>query len=196
VVLDPLGFKPAFTHARCGRADLVLRFKVDTLRFERTVIYAGVDIEFGKPRVDVIGPPFAPLFDKIGLVPVALLRRDLNNSRKALYRSTAARHRAEASKARTDMREWAVKRRERTRQLIELGGLVAKAGLVDLTDDDRATLYGAFFDIAGRLQGAERDNALALWKRRGKRAFDAEEEAQEPSGGVVRHAQASRPYDA
>jgi hypothetical protein len=104
----------------------------------------------------------------------ARLRRDLNNSRKALYRSTAARHRVEASKARTDMREWAVKRRERTRQLIELGGLVAKAGLVDLTDDDRATLYGAFLDIAGRLQGAERDNALALWKRRGKRAFDAE----------------------
>jgi hypothetical protein len=42
------------------------------------------------------------------------------------------------------MREWAVARRERTRHLIELGGLVVKAGLVDLTDDDRATLYGAF----------------------------------------------------
>ncbi|MBW4655698.1 MAG: conjugal transfer protein TraD [Kaiparowitsia implicata GSE-PSE-MK54-09C] len=36
------------------------------------------------------------------------------------------------------MREWQVKRRERTRQLIELGGLVVKAGLVELTDDDRA----------------------------------------------------------
>lgn len=36
------------------------------------------------------------------------------------------------------MREWVVKRRERTRHLIELGGLVVKAGLVDLTDDDRA----------------------------------------------------------
>ncbi|MFD2429295.1 conjugal transfer protein TraD [Sphingobium scionense] len=42
------------------------------------------------------------------------------------------------------MRDWAVKRRERTRHLIELGGLVIKAGLVDLVDDDRATLYGAF----------------------------------------------------
>ncbi len=31
------------------------------------------------------------------------------------------------------MREWQVKRRERTRQLIELGGLVVKAGLVELT---------------------------------------------------------------
>ena len=49
----------------------------------------------------------------------------------------AARHRLEAAKARTDMREWQVKRRERTRQLIELGGLVVKAGLVELADDRR-----------------------------------------------------------
>ncbi len=33
-------------------------------------------------------------------------------------------------------------------------------------------LYGAFLDLAGRLKGEERDNALALWKRRGKRAFE------------------------
>lgn len=46
------------------------------------------------------------------------------------------------------MREWVVKRRERTRHLIELGGLVVKAGLVDLADDDRATLYGAFLAVA------------------------------------------------
>ena len=58
--------------------------------------------------------------------------------------------------------------------LIELGGLVVKAGLVDLTDDDRATIYGAFLSIAGKLQGEERDSALALWKRKGKRAFNGE----------------------
>ncbi|OYX65784.1 MAG: conjugal transfer protein TraD [Sphingomonadales bacterium 32-64-17] len=69
-----------------------------------------------------------------------------------------------------------MKRRERTRHLIELGGLVIKAGLVDLTDDDRATLYGAFLTIAGKLQGEERDNALILWQRKGKRAFEAEQE--------------------
>ncbi|WP_119035203.1 conjugal transfer protein TraD [Hephaestia caeni] len=74
------------------------------------------------------------------------------------------------------MRDWQVKRRERTRQLIELGGLVVKAELVDLTDDDRATLYGAFLDLANRLQGNDRDTALVLWKRRGKRAFDMEGE--------------------
>lgn len=67
-----------------------------------------------------------------------------------------------------------VKRRERTRLLIELGGLVVKAGLVDLTDGDRATLYGALLAVAGKLQGEERDHAFVLWKRKGKRAFEAE----------------------
>jgi hypothetical protein len=71
-----------------------------------------------------------------------------------------------------------MKRRERTRHLIELGGLVVKAGLVDLTDDDRATIYGAFLAVAGKLQGDERDHALALWQRKGKRAFEAEAETR------------------
>ncbi len=84
------------------------------------------------------------------------------------------RHRLEAVKARTDTREWQVKRRERTRHLIELGGLVVKAELVDLTDDDRAMLYGAFLWMADKLRSDEGAHAAALWKRRGKRAFDAE----------------------
>ena len=74
------------------------------------------------------------------------------------------------------MREWQVKRRERTRQLIELGGLVAKAGLIELTDDDRATLYGAFLTVAIKLRSEDREQALTLWKRKGKRAFEAESE--------------------
>lgn len=77
------------------------------------------------------------------------------------------------------MREWVVKRRERTRHLIELGGLVVKAGLVNLTDDDRATLYGALLTVALKLRGDDREQALALWKRKGKRAFEAESEAKE-----------------
>lgn len=81
------------------------------------------------------------------------------------------------------MREWVVKRRERTRHLIELGGLVVKAGLVELTGDDRAALYGVFLSIAGKLQGEERDHALALWARRGRRAFEAE--AQAKSGAMA-----------
>ncbi len=98
---------------------------------------------------------------------------------QALARNTAARRRAESSQRRTDTREWVVERRERTRHLIELGGLVQKSGLVELVGDDRATLYGAMLDLAGRAGDDDSANALALWKRRGKRAFDAESEAAE-----------------
>ena len=105
----------------------------------------------------------------------ANLRSDLKATQTVLYRSTAARHRVEAAKARTDMRDWAVKRRERTRHLIELGGLVVKARLVELTDDDRATMYGAFLKLADVLRSEERSHALALWQRKGKRAFTAEQ---------------------
>ena len=71
-----------------------------------------------------------------------------------------------------------MQRRERTRHMIQLGGLVQKAGLVELTDDDRATLYGALLDLAGRARGDDAGDALALWKRRGKRAFDAEADGE------------------
>ena len=65
-----------------------------------------------------------------------------------------------------------MKRRERTRQLIELGGLVVKAGLVELTDDDRAVLFGVMIDAAATLKSQRRDQALTLWRRRGRRAFE------------------------
>jgi hypothetical protein len=75
-------------------------------------------------------------------------------------------------RARHDTREWVVKRRERTRHLIELGGLVMKSGLVDLVDDDRATIYGALLELAAKTRGDDGANALALWRRRGKHAFE------------------------
>jgi hypothetical protein len=70
-----------------------------------------------------------------------------------------------------------VKRRERTRHLIELGGFVRKSGLVDLTDDDRAVLYGAFLEIASMLQSPNREQNMALWRSRGSRAFKSETDA-------------------
>jgi len=73
--------------------------------------------------------------------------------------------------ARHDMRAWVVKRRERTRHLIELGGLVQKSGLVELTSDDRALLYGAFLELADVLQGETHEQSIAIWRRRGSRAF-------------------------
>jgi hypothetical protein len=69
-----------------------------------------------------------------------------------------------------------VQRRERTHHLIELGGLVTKAGLVDLTDDDRAVMLGAMLDLAARLAGPDRHDLLALWRRRGRRAFEVQAE--------------------
>jgi hypothetical protein len=77
-------------------------------------------------------------------------------------------------------------RRARTRHLIELGGLIQKAGLVDLVDDDRATLLGAFLELAARMseqederQGVSQADQLARWRRRGLRAFEADREAAE-----------------
>lgn len=65
-----------------------------------------------------------------------------------------------------------MQRRTRTRHLIELGGLVQKAGLVELADDDRQVLLGAFLAIAAKLQGEDSEQALLLWRRRGKQMFD------------------------
>jgi hypothetical protein len=72
------------------------------------------------------------------------------------------------------MRDWQMERRQRTRHLIELGGLIVKAGVVDLTGDDRATIYGALLWVAGKLQSDQGDYARSLWAAKGKQAFDAE----------------------
>ncbi len=64
-----------------------------------------------------------------------------------------------------------MKRRERTRQLIELGGLVAKADLIELTGDDRAVILGMLVEAAVTLRGEAREQQLLLWRRRGRRAF-------------------------
>ncbi len=82
---------------------------------------------------------------------------------------------------RADTRDWVQERRARTRQLIELGGLMHKAGLVEMLDDNRATLLGLLLEAAEQLQqgGQEEKNAAALkarWKRKGMRAFEAERE--------------------
>jgi hypothetical protein len=72
-----------------------------------------------------------------------------------------------------------MQRRERTRHLIELGGLIQKAGLVDLTDDDRATILGGLLELADRLQGEGGEALREVFRRRGRRAFEAEAVAAE-----------------
>ena len=95
-------------------------------------------------------------------------------------------NRLELARNRDDKRQWVQDRRARTRQLIELGGLVQKAGLVELMDDDRATLLGALLDLASRLQDVgqaeeDADDLKARWRRRGLRAFDADVSQAVPS---------------
>jgi len=70
------------------------------------------------------------------------------------------------------MRTWQVERRKRTRHLIELGGLVVKAGIVDLTGNDHATIYGALLWMADKLHSDQGEHARALWTTKGKQAFD------------------------
>lgn len=77
--------------------------------------------------------------------------------------------------ARSSNSERSVERRDRTRRLIELGGLAQKAGLVELTGDDRAILFGAFLMLADVLVGPDRERFLATWRHRGRRAFEADQ---------------------
>ena len=72
------------------------------------------------------------------------------------------------------MRAWQVERRKRTRHLIELGGLVVKACVVDLTGDDRAIILGALLWMADKLQSDQGERARELWAAMGKQAFEAD----------------------
>jgi hypothetical protein len=69
------------------------------------------------------------------------------------------------------MRSWQVERRKRTRHLIDLGGLVVKSGIVDLTNDDRETMLGALLSVADKLKSDQGEQARELWTDRGKQAF-------------------------
>jgi len=72
------------------------------------------------------------------------------------------------------MRTWQLDRRKRTRLLIELGGLVVKAGIADLTGNDRATILGALLWMADKLKSDQGERARALWAAKGKQAFEAD----------------------
>ena len=66
------------------------------------------------------------------------------------------------------MRTWQVERRKRTRHLIELGGLVVKAGIVDLIGDDRAIILGALLWMADKLQSDQGEKGTSAMGRKGK----------------------------
>jgi len=47
-----------------------------------------------------------------------------------------------------------------------------KAGIVDLTSDDRATIYGALLWMADKLQSDQAERARALWAAKGRQTFE------------------------
>ncbi|MER8536701.1 conjugal transfer protein TraD [Mesorhizobium sp. M1005] len=85
------------------------------------------------------------------------------------------------------MRTWQVERRKRTRHLIELGGLVVKAYIVELTGDDRATIYGALLWTADKLKSDQGKRARSLWAAKGKQAFEAERKEGAPTFSQEQH---------
>jgi hypothetical protein len=81
-------------------------------------------------------------------------------------------------------RDWRQKHRERTRHLIEYGGLVVKAALMPRLEHDQATLLGALLEVRNQLDGHGDDLPADLktrWRRRGLRTFDADAAKQQPA---------------
>jgi len=99
-----------------------------------------------------------------------------------MVRTLAERlHAHEQQKARLAEQEAKLKtaeRKQRTRRLIEAGGLVDKAGLLEL---DSNALYGALLSLR---DGASDKDQVGKWTARGGRAFDREarlrDEGKEP----------------
>lgn len=85
------------------------------------------------------------------------------------------------------MRTWQVERRARTRHLIELGGLVVKSGIVGLTGDDRAMIYGAMLWMADKLNSGDGQRARELWAGKGKEAFEVKRDGGAFAAALDQH---------
>ena len=91
-------------------------------------------------------------------------------------------------------------RRARTRTLIQLGGLIEKAGLLDQlgietgqdlqrdvdTVDAAATLMGSLLFLKEFFQGDEADTHKMLWKLRGKEALHDPRQLQPVTTAVMK----------
>ncbi len=89
-------------------------------------------------------------------------------------------------------RDWRQKRRDRTRLLIEYGGLVVKSELMPLLGHDTAVLLGALLALRDQLAGLSDDRPADLmirWRRRGLRAFDADAAAKHAARAEQKPAQ-------
>jgi hypothetical protein len=73
MLFEPFAHQAFLRHARCGRADLVLRLQVNALGLQTPVINPRLDIELRQPAIDVLSPGFAPVGQQFSLVPLAHL---------------------------------------------------------------------------------------------------------------------------
>lgn len=80
--------------------------------------------------------------------------------------------------ARHDPRSWVQDRRERTRHLIQLGGLVEKAGLDELTGHQSNMLLGALLDLAERIAHDNDGTLRNSFVQGGRAAFEANQTAR------------------
>ena len=63
-------------------------------------------------------------------------------------------------------------RRERTRQLIELGGIVKKSGFIEETKDDRALLLGLLLSVTRNLMHPQNEGLFNAWREEGRVALN------------------------
>jgi hypothetical protein len=85
-----------------------------------------------------------------------------------LERAAGRKARAEQEAARLKL----IQKKQRTRRLIEIGGLAVKAGIDELP---AAALYDRFLRIADEAKDAK---AVTQWERAGSRHFQAEEDTR------------------
>ncbi len=67
-------------------------------------------------------------------------------------------------------------RRERTRQLIELGGLVKKSGFIEKSKDDRALLLGLLLSVTRNLTHPQNAGLFNAWREEGRVALNNKKE--------------------
>jgi len=93
----------------------------------------------------------------------------MNNVEKQKLRLQQKKNRLAAEEIKLSIKE----RKMRTRHLIEVGGLVVKAGLDHLSTN---TLYGALLSLKNKLE--HNNNIKEEWTNTGKTAFREEEQAR------------------
>ena len=91
---------------------------------------------------------------------------------RSIRRLDQAMARADKAQGLAQLRSDTADRRARTRLLIELGGLVVKAGLHERVDDDRATLLGGLLLLDDLLRGVDAQGPSPAdlrirWRRQG-----------------------------